>query len=67
MEPLNNSLNQYYQLKQELLKVAQQLNSCNIEQKEMYQDIVLCYSKHLKEMNKILENKYGLNMCSYKE
>ncbi|ARW37624.1 hypothetical protein BUN12_3628 [Bacillus amyloliquefaciens] len=67
MKQFDNSLNQYYQLKKDLLLVAQKLNSCSIEEKEMYQDIVLCYSKHLKEMNKILQQKYGLNMCSYKE
>ncbi|GED04404.1 MULTISPECIES: hypothetical protein [Bacillus subtilis group] len=67
MNQFDNSLNQYYQLKKDLLLVAQKLNSCSIEEKEMYQDIVLCYSKHLKEMNKILQQKYGLNMCSYKE
>ncbi|WP_430742800.1 hypothetical protein [Bacillus atrophaeus] len=67
MKQFDNSLNQYYQLKKDLLIVAQKLNSCSIEEKEMYQDIVLCYSKHLKEMNKILQQKYGLNICSYKE
>ncbi|MFT0803538.1 hypothetical protein VSK91_22660 [Bacillus swezeyi] len=67
MKQFDHSLHQYYQLKQDLLKVAQKLNSCDTEEKEMYQDIVLCYSKHLKKMNKLLEDEYGLNMCSYEE
>ncbi|MEK4220112.1 MULTISPECIES: hypothetical protein [Bacillus] len=67
MKQFDNSLNQYYQLKKDLLLVAQKLNSCNIEDKEMYQDIVLCYSKHLKEINRLLEKKYGLKLCSDEE
>ncbi|MFD5198439.1 hypothetical protein ACFVL4_22570 [Bacillus subtilis] len=65
MEPIEQSLSHYYKLKCELLVLAQQLNSCDAIEREFYQDAVLCYSKHLKEMNKLLEEEFGLNMCSY--
>ncbi|GLF88707.1 hypothetical protein R51_37530 [Bacillus safensis] len=64
MEQFERSLEHYSHLKQELIKTAQKLNSCDSEEKEMYQEIALCYSKHLKKMNKLLEEKYGLNLCS---
>ncbi|TYS33022.1 hypothetical protein [Bacillus pumilus] len=64
MEQFERSLEHYSHLKQEWIKTAQKLNSCNSEEKEMYQEITLCYSKHLKKMNKFLEENYGLNLCS---
>ncbi|MEC2277228.1 hypothetical protein ACPCXE_06385 [Bacillus velezensis] len=65
MEPIEKSLNHYYKLKCDLLILARQLNSCEAMDKELYQDMALCYSEHLKKMNKILEEEFGLNMCSY--
>ncbi|MCY7631251.1 hypothetical protein ACTHP2_14925 [Bacillus altitudinis] len=64
MGQFERSLEQYSHLKQELVKTAQKLNSCDSEEKEMYQEIALCYSKHLKKMSKNLDEKYGLNLCS---
>lgn len=49
MEQFERSLKHYSHLKQELIKTAQKLNSCESEEKEMYQEIALCYSKHLKK------------------
>ncbi len=64
MENFNRSLGQYYQVKKELLIIAQHLDSCDRDEKELYQDIALCYSKHLRELHEILKNKYNLNICS---
>ncbi|NPC90743.1 hypothetical protein HOO54_05145 [Bacillus sp. WMMC1349] len=64
MSCLEKSINEYHQLKIDLLKVVKRLDTCPYDgQKGMYQDIARCYSNEVKELQKVLCRKYHLKFC----
>ncbi|RFT66225.1 hypothetical protein D0U04_14655 [Bacillus clarus] len=64
MDNLNNSLNQYNQLKIDLLTIVKCIDYCSLAEKEIYQNLALSYSNELKILQNILEKEYNIKFCN---
>jgi len=61
---LEETVTKYNQVKADLMKIAQCIDCCNEEEKEIYQDIALNYSKQLKSIKESVERVYGVELCN---
>ncbi len=53
-----------HSIKNGLLRAAQSIDRCECnEDREMYRNVTLCHTKALKDLNKVIEDKYGVQVC----
>lgn len=62
MQEFEKDVKDYNQLKNDLIAIVKELDMCNYEKVNMYQDIALCYTVHLKDMKRLLKIKYNLKI-----
>lgn len=63
MAEIEEKVKIYNQVKIDLMKVFQCIDCCNDDEKEIFQDIALTYSKQLKSIKKSIESIYGIEVC----
>lgn len=62
---LEKDLKKYNQIKTDLLKMSKCIECCEQDnEKAMYQNVTIEYSKELKQLQKSLEATYGVKLCS---
>ncbi|MES9699975.1 MULTISPECIES: hypothetical protein [Bacillus] len=62
---LEKDLKKYNQIKTDLLKMSKCIECCEQEnERVMYQNVTMEYSKELKQLQKALEATYGVKLCS---
>ncbi|WP_230932275.1 hypothetical protein [Priestia sp. TSO9] len=64
MKKLEEKVTKYNQVKIDLMKISQCIDCCSEDEKEIYQDIALNYSKQLKSIKESIESVYGVELCS---
>ncbi|WP_349346926.1 hypothetical protein [Priestia megaterium] len=64
MKKLEKKVTKYNQVKIDLMKISQCIDYCSEDEKEIYQDIALNYSKQLKSIKESIESIYGVELCS---
>ncbi|MBR9747575.1 hypothetical protein ACQVWD_26430 [Bacillus cereus] len=64
MDIIEEKVKKYNQVKIDLMKIAQCIDCCNEDEREIYQDIALNYSKHLKYIQESIEKIYGIDICN---
>ncbi|MGF2740797.1 hypothetical protein [Bacillus sp. alh8] len=61
---IDDCIKRVHSIKTDLLKAAQSIDHCKCnEDREMYQNVTLCYAKALKDLNEVMEDKYGIQVC----
>ncbi|MGF9893519.1 hypothetical protein ABEX78_33400 [Priestia megaterium] len=63
MKKLEETVTKYNQVKIDLMKIFQCIDCCSEDEKEIYQDIALNYSKQLKSIKESIESIYGIELC----
>ncbi|GIN41986.1 hypothetical protein M3685_12425 [Heyndrickxia oleronia] len=64
MKSLEKALEDYTNLKINLIKSSQCIKSCNEESEiEEYQDLCISYATEIKELKKVVKDTYGINLC----
>ncbi|ONK21377.1 hypothetical protein BLX87_22070 [Bacillus sp. VT-16-64] len=62
--PIEKELEQYTQLKIDLLKISNCIEYCEKKKyKEIYQNIALEYSKEMKNLKDTIEKEYQVILC----
>ncbi|MDR2996458.1 MAG: hypothetical protein LBV11_22100 [Bacillus cereus] len=61
MNSPESAINQYYNNKIELLKLIQNIDKCNFEDKNCYQNIAIQLSKKLKTQAIYIKKEFGIN------
>ncbi|MBD8591434.1 MULTISPECIES: hypothetical protein [Peribacillus] len=64
MKELESQLEKYNQIKIDLLKVAKCIECCSDNERELYQNISLEYSKELRGIKQSIEDVYGIQLCA---
>ncbi|MCM3024988.1 hypothetical protein [Heyndrickxia ginsengihumi] len=68
MSAIDENVMKYNQIKVDLLKIAQCIDCCTDNEKELYQDIAMEYSKELRRIKSSIEEIYGIKLygcCSF--
>lgn len=63
MGNLEESICQYNMLRKDLLQVVRCLDKCTRQEKGMYQEIALCYSYQIKNLQRLLKEQYQIKFC----
>jgi len=63
VKKLEERVTEYNQVKSHLMKIAQCIDCCSEEEKEIYQDIALNRSKQLRSIKESIESIYGIELC----
>ena len=63
MAEIEEKVKVYNQVKIDLMKVFRCIDCCGEEEKEIYQDIALTYSKQLKSIKESIESIYSVEVC----
>lgn len=62
---IEKEIKKFNQIKMDLLKISKCIEYCTeINQKEMYQNIAMEYSKELKHLSKYIQNEYQVTFCA---
>ena len=64
MEKIESKVTKYNQVKIDLIKIFHCIDCCSEDEKEIYQDIALNYSKQLKSIKESIEKIYGVEISS---
>ncbi|MBC6972435.1 hypothetical protein H9I32_08430 [Bacillus sp. Xin] len=64
MDIIEEKVKKYNQVKADLMKIAQCIDYCSEDERELYQDIALNYSKQLKHIKESIEKIYGVELCN---
>ncbi|WP_456364983.1 hypothetical protein C1N73_34430 (plasmid) [Priestia aryabhattai] len=62
MEKIESKVTKYNQVKIDLIKIFHCIDCCSEDEKEIYQDIALNYSKQLKSIKESIERIYGIEL-----
>ncbi|MBY0065215.1 hypothetical protein H7K08_25745 [Priestia aryabhattai] len=64
MKKIEERVTKYNEIKIDLIKISQCIDCCNDDEKEIYQDIALTYSKQLKSIKESIEKIYNIDLCN---
>nr|WP_194950050.1 hypothetical protein [Anoxybacillus flavithermus] len=65
VEKIDEKIKKYNQIKIDLLKIVKCIDCCTEDEKELYQNIAIEYSKELKRLKKSIESAYDVKICDY--